>query len=71
MHWLSKVPFEYEETSSSSKLPTIERSAVNRFFADDIDFASRHAGLHAKGKLGGGFSYAAAVVNGVQEKALS
>ena len=61
-----KVPFGYEETSSSSKLPTIERSAVNRFFADDIDFASRHTGLHAKGNLGSGFSYAAAVVNGVQ-----
>ena len=61
-----KVPFGYEETSSSSKLPTIERSAANRFFADDIDFASRHTGLHAKGKLGAGFSYAAAVVNGVQ-----
>jgi phosphate-selective porin len=61
-----KVPFGYEETSSSSKLPTIERSAVNRFFADDIDFASRHTGLHAKGNLGGCFSYAAAVVNGVQ-----
>ena len=61
-----KVPFGFEETSSSSKLPTIERSAANRFFADDIDFSSRHMGLHAKGKLGGGFSYAAAVVNAVQ-----
>jgi phosphate-selective porin len=61
-----KVPFGFEETSSSSKLPTIERSAVNRFFADDIDFSSRHMGIHAKGKLGNGFSYAAALVNSAQ-----
>lgn len=61
-----KVPFGFEETTSSSKLPTIERSAANRFFADDIDFSSRHTGLHFKGDLEGGFSYAAALVNGAQ-----
>jgi phosphate-selective porin OprO/OprP len=61
-----KVPFGFEETTSSSKLQTIERSAVNRFFADDIDFSSRHMGLHAKGKLGNGFSYAAALANSAQ-----
>jgi phosphate-selective porin OprO/OprP len=61
-----KVPFGFEETTSSSKLPTIERSAINRFFADDIDFSSRHMGLHAKGKLNNGFSYAWAVVNSAQ-----
>lgn len=58
-----KVPFGFQETTSSSKIKTIERSAANRFFADDIDFAGRHTGLHAKGSLGNGFSYAAAVVN--------
>jgi phosphate-selective porin OprO/OprP len=61
-----KVPFGFEETTSSSKLPTIERSAANRFFADDIDFSSRHTGLHFKGDLEGGFSYAAAFVNSAQ-----
>ena len=61
-----KVPFGFQETTSSSKIKTIERSAANRFFADDIDFAGRHAGLHAKGDLDGGFSYAAAIVNGAQ-----
>ena len=61
-----KVPFGFEETTSSSKLPTIERSAINRFFADDIDFSSRHMGLHAKGKLDNGLSYAWAVVNSAQ-----
>ena len=61
-----KVPFGFQETTSSSKIKTIERSAANRFLADDIDFAGRHTGLHAKGKLGGGFSYAAAIVNAAQ-----
>ena len=61
-----KVPFGYEETTSSSKLQTIERSAINRFFADDIDFSARHMGLHAKGELDNGLSYAWALVNGMQ-----
>ena len=61
-----KVPFGFQETTSSSKIKTIERSAANRFLADDIDFAGRHTGLHAKGTLGGGFSYAVAVVNAAQ-----
>jgi phosphate-selective porin OprO/OprP len=61
-----KIPFGFQETTSSSKIKTIERSAANRFLADDIDFAGRHTGLHAKGNLGGGFSYAAAIVNGAQ-----
>ena len=61
-----KVPFGFQETTSSSKIKTIERSAANRFLADDIDFAGRHTGLHVKGGLDGGFSYAAAIVNGAQ-----
>ena len=61
-----KVPFGFQETTSSSKIKTIERSAANRFFADDIDFAGRHSGIHAKGDFGSGFSYAAAVVNAAQ-----
>lgn len=61
-----KVPFGFQETISSSKIKTIERSAANRFFADDIDFAGRHSGLFAKGDLGAGFSYSAALVNSAQ-----
>lgn len=61
-----KVPFGFQETTSSSKIKTIERSAANRFFADDIDFAGRHAGLHAIGDIGAGFSYAVALVNSAQ-----
>ena len=62
----NKVPFGFQETSSSSKIKTIERSAANRFFANDIDFSGKHAGLFAKGDLGGGFSYSAALVNSAQ-----
>lgn len=61
-----KVPFGFEETTSSNSIKTVERSAANRFIVDDLDFAARHSGLHAEGKLGAGFSYGAAVVNGVQ-----
>ena len=61
-----KVPFGFEETTSSSKLQTIERSAINRFFADDIDFSGRHTGLFVKGKFDDGFSYSFALGNGIQ-----
>jgi len=61
-----KVPFGFEEMISSNSIKTVERSVANRFIVDDIDFAARHSGLHAEGNLGAGFSYAAAVVNGVQ-----
>ncbi|NBB79675.1 MAG: porin [Verrucomicrobia bacterium] len=61
-----KVPFGFEETSSSARIPTIERSAANRFLANDIDFSARHAGIHSSGRLGAGFSYAVAFVNGAQ-----
>ena len=61
-----KVPFGFQENYSSSKIKTIERSAANRFFADDIDFSATHTGFHAKGKFGSGFSYAAAIVNAAQ-----
>lgn len=63
---LVKVPFGFEETTSSAKIPTIERSVANRFFADDIDFAGRHQGIHASGDLGSGFSYAASFGNAEQ-----
>ena len=61
-----KVPFGLEETISSSKTPAIERSAVNRQFAEYLKFNARHTGLFAKGKLGGGLSYSAAFVNAGQ-----
>lgn len=62
-----KVPFGMEETSSSSKIKTIERSAVNRQFAESLKFNARHTGVFAKGNLGeSGFSYDAAIVNAGQ-----
>lgn len=62
----TKVPFGFEETSSSAKIPTIERSAINRVFADDSDFSGRHLGLHAKLDLGYGFSIAGSAANAHQ-----
>ena len=61
-----KVPFGMEETTSSSKLKAIERSAVNRQFAETIKFNARHTGLFAKGSLDNGFSYNLALVNSGQ-----
>lgn len=53
-----KVPFGAEETTSSSKLKAIERSAVNRQFAESLKFNARHTGIFAKGDLGdSGFKY--------------
>jgi phosphate-selective porin OprO and OprP len=61
-----KVPFGMEETTSSSKLKAIERSAVNRQFAETLKFNARHTGLFAKGSFDGGYSYDLAVVNSGQ-----
>ena len=62
-----KVPFGMEETTSSSKIKAVERSAVNRQFAETLKFSARHTGLFAKGDLGkSGFSYGAAIVNSGQ-----
>lgn len=62
----TKVPFGFEETGSSARIPVIERSVANRFLANDIDFSARHAGIHSDGTLGQGFGYALALVNGAQ-----
>jgi len=62
-----KVPFGFEETSSSASIPTIERSVVSRFLADDSSnggkFNARHTGIHASGELAAGLNYSVAVVN--------
>ena len=64
-----KVPFGMEETTSSSKLKAIERSPVNRQFAEQLKFNARHTGLFAKGSLSDFFSYDLAVVNSGQNHA--
>jgi phosphate-selective porin OprO and OprP len=61
-----KVPFGMEETTSSSKTKAIERSVVNRQFAEQLKFNARHTGLFAKGSFDSGLSYKAAIVNSGQ-----
>ena len=61
-----KVPFGVEETTSSSKLKAIERSAVNRQFAEALKFNARHTGLFAKGVIADGWNYDLAAVNSGQ-----
>jgi len=60
----TKVPFGYYETSSSSRIKTVERSIANRYFVegDGLAFGGRHTGLFASGDLGAGFEYEAALV---------
>ena len=61
----TKVPFGYYESTSSSKIKTVERSIANRLFIekDGLALGGRQTGLFAKGDLGAGFSYKAAVVS--------
>ena len=62
-----KVPFGLEEVTSSAKMKTIERSAVNRQFAETLKFNARFTGLFGSGKVADtGFSYDVAVVNSGQ-----
>ena len=59
-----KAPFGFYETTSSSKIKTVERSIANRYFVegDGLQLGGRHTGIFAKGKFDGGFSYKAALV---------
>ena len=61
----TKVPFGFYESTSSSKIKTVERSIANRLFieGDGLAFGGRQTGLFAKGDLGAGVSYKAAVVS--------
>jgi len=61
-----KAPFGVEETTSSSKIKAVERSVVNRFFADDLDFSARHAGISVEGQFEGGLFYAFMLGNAAQ-----
>ncbi len=62
-----KVNFGFEENTSSSRLKSIERSPVTRFFVEDnngrrLGAGSRRTGLFADGKAGD-FFYGAAITN--------
>lgn len=45
-----KVPYGYEETTSSSKIATVERSVGTRYFTEDLDLGARHTGLFLSGE---------------------
>ncbi len=61
-----KVPFGVEETTSSSKIKSVERSLSNRFWAEGgsgFNISSRHSGVFLSGDLPEGFSYSLAFAN--------
>ena len=70
-----KVQWGLEENTSSSKLYTVERSLVTRYWAEAengrrLGFGARHVGLHYSNKLAldaaGTLEYGAALVNAKQ-----
>lgn len=60
-----KIPVGYEETTSSSKIKTVERSIVTRYFTEQYDLGARMEGAFIEGKAAG-FYYEGAITNGVQ-----
>ena len=42
----TKLPVGYEETTSSSKIHTVERSIVTRYFHEQLDLGGRYLGIH-------------------------
>jgi len=48
-----KAPFGIEETTSSSKIKSVERSALNRFFIEDLNFGARVTGVQLHGSIAG------------------
>jgi phosphate-selective porin len=48
-----KAPFGIEETTSSSKIKSVERSALNRFFIEDLNFGARVTGVQLHGSMSG------------------
>ena len=61
-----KVPFGYEETTSSSKIATVERSVSTRYFTEDIDLGARRAGIFLTGEYESGAYFTVAATNPVQ-----
>lgn len=48
-----KAPFGIEETTSSSKIKSVERSALSRFFIEDLNFGARVTGVQLHGSMAG------------------
>lgn len=66
-----KAPFGFEETTSSSRLLTVERSIATRYFTEQIDYGGRFAGLFLDGDYDSGFYFSAAITNSDQGKVSS
>jgi hypothetical protein len=65
---LRKVPFGYEETTSSGELKCIERSPATRYFVESnngrrLGAGSYHIGLYVGGKEDSGIFYNLAITN--------
>lgn len=48
-----KAPFGIEETTSSSKIKSVERSALSRFFIEDLNFGACVTGVQLHGSMAG------------------
>jgi phosphate-selective porin len=59
---LMTAPYGVEETTSAAKIKRIERSALNRFFVDDLNWGGGVTGLQLEGEIGG-FNYVGAITN--------
>lgn len=58
-----KTPIGFEETTSSSKIKTVERSIATRYFTEQLALGARMTGVHANGELDGGFYYDLSLTN--------
>lgn len=58
-----KVPFGYEETTSSTKLLAIERSVATRYFTEQLELGSRHTGIYLNGEYDSGIYFSVAATN--------
>lgn len=68
---LQKAPFGFEETTSSSRILTVERSIATRYFTEQIDYGARFTGLFLSGAYDSGLYFDAAVTNSDQGKVAS
>ena len=58
-----KTPFGIEETTSSSKIPAVERSIATRYFTEQLDYGARHTGITLHGNYDSGVSFSLALTN--------
>ena len=61
-----KMPFGYEDTTSSSKVKPIERSANTRFWNEVVGVGSYHSGVQLFSDLGHGFSSVVVISHNVK-----